>query len=208
MAIQATVYDATAMPADRPDTLFVDTNVWVDLVHPAAFPPPGNPRSQWAGIYSQVVSAVRSGPGRLTYGALALNELGHVIERVEWKLSPAWRRDKQKAFRSDAAERARVVGLIRTAFRQVQNVAEEVPMYVDYALSLGVIDRAATEQHALDVYDMYLVEAARSADAVLTDDSDFATVPGLAIVTANPAVLADARAAGRQPDWPPLGESL
>lgn len=208
MDVLATVYDAGLMPPGRGDTLFVDTNVWVDLVHPAAHPGPGSDRSVWFGVYSQVVASVRSGGGTLQYGALALNELGHVIERVEWKVSPVWKKASPKAFRRDPAERARVLGLIRTAFRQVEAIAVEVPMAVDYGLTIAVVDRAVREQHALDVYDMYFVEAARPADAVLTDDADFATVDGLALVTANPSVIAAARAEGALRDWPPVGVEL
>ena len=210
MPIRATVYDAGQMPSGRAYTLFVDTNVWVDLVHPAAQPAVGTQRHQQFIVYSGCISAIRNGAGRLEYGSLALNELGHVIEKVEYKI---WARGRQprphiKSFRRNVVERTRVIRLIRTAFRQVETLADDVPMGVDFAHSIGVVNRAVQDQHALDVYDMYLVEAAVNADAVLTDDSDFATVPGLRVVTANAAVLADAQAAGQLNPWPPLGQPL
>lgn len=59
--------------------------------------------------------------------------------------------------------------------------------------------QVSTEEAAADGYDLFILESMRSHGVVqvITDDGDFATVPGIQVFTANRNVIQAARAQGR-----------
>ena len=76
-----------------------------------------------------------------------------------------------------------------------------VSTLLDMELSTGFMQSALTlfPSVGLDGYDLFMAEAALAAGMtqIVTDDGDYATVPGLTVFTANQKVIQVAQAAGK-----------
>jgi hypothetical protein len=68
---------------------------------------------------------------------------------------------------------------------------------IDSPTATAALNRLQTEQ--VDGYDLFILESMRSNGVVqvITDDGDFATVPGIQVFTANRNVIHAARTQGR-----------
>ncbi len=86
-----------------------------------------------------------------------------------------------------------MVAEVKASWDQVTQVAT----LVDLSLNAGAIERCVKtfESCPVDGYDLPLIEAMerRNVLNILTDDGDFAGVPGIRMFTANATVIATAR---------------
>lgn len=188
--------------APRPnDAFLVDTNVWYWMAYTWASQSDSPPRPYQTSIYPDYVNrAVRLGAG-IHRCELSLAELAHRIERVEWevfRLDPRLAATTEKEFRHNfPRERDKVVAEIEAAWAVVASVAKPVAAMITEDTSRSALARLPSQE--VDGYDALMLEAMQAAgiSALISDDGDFATVPGIVIFTANRGVIRRARDQGR-----------
>lgn len=203
MAVNLMVHaDVVDIKADTPrptDSFFVDSNVWLRMVYPNA----SHNEPAWrAGImskYANYVSTLGSVGAQLHWCGLSLAELSHVIELTEKEIYEATHgRIRSKEYRHTLpAERTNVVKLVDAAWGQVKSLAEPISATVSEATTDAAMARFRSQQ--LDGYDLFILEAmaANGVTQIITDDGDFATVPGIQVFTSNPNSIKMASAQGR-----------
>ncbi|MGB0560226.1 MAG: hypothetical protein ACPGVO_00270 [Spirulinaceae cyanobacterium] len=134
---------------------------------------------------------------------LSFPELAHIIEKAEREiyikgrnLSPEHLKAKQ--FRHNyAIERKRVCRQIKSVWQQVNAISS----IVEAPVSLTVLNSAMSRlpQQCVDGYDLLILETMANVgiECVITDDGDYATVPGITVFTANKAVIQAAKQQGQ-----------
>ena len=188
------------------DVLLVDTNVWLWQTYGVS--PDPNPNKvrraeQKLKIYTRYLSAALSRKVQLKYCGLILAELAHVIEKAEFEI---FKRSNDighlssKEYRHNYPdEHALVAGSVRNAWSQVTMLASSADLTIDERLADTAADHF--QQIALDGYDLFLLQAIRNTGIkpvqVLTDDMDYASVPGIQLFTSNGLVIKQARDQGK-----------
>ena len=78
----------------------------------------------------------------------------------------------------------------------VRKITSSVPLNIDDpATETFIID---LQNHKMDGYDLFNLDLIKKLDVnILTDDGDFATVPGIKVFTANNNVIDAARDCGK-----------
>lgn len=169
------------------DIFLVDTNVWYWITYSAASASAATYQVTYYPAY--IASAVSTG-SKLHYCGLTLAELASLIERSEQRLS-AYHALKPKEYRHNhTAERRKVVGEVQAAWGQViTDYAGQLDLLIDTAASNSASNRFQTQ--LVDGYDLFLLETMRqqAVTQIITDDGDYATVPGLQVFTANQNVI-------------------
>jgi hypothetical protein len=79
----------------------------------------------------------------------------------------------------------------------VSSLAQPLDLRVDQPSTTMALQQFG--QVAVDGYDLFLLQAAAKAGItqIITDDSDYATVPGITLFTSNRTILTAARAQGK-----------
>jgi predicted nucleic acid-binding protein len=129
-----------------------------------------------------------------------LAELAHIIEKTEREI---YERNiensvKPKEYRHNLpGQRTRVVSEIQAAWAQVSSLAEPLTVTIHSPTTTAALNRLQSEK--VDGYDLFILESMKnhSVVQVITDDGDFATVPGIQVFTANRNVIQAARAQGK-----------
>ena len=188
--IQATVVDIRKDAPQATDELFVDTNSWRNLTYSRIL----NPKSDYLDYMKRALASKTV----LYACGVTFLELASTIEKDEWTIFQATSICDKKMFRHGFPnERKRVVEEVRSSWAQVTAIAT----LVDLTLNTHAIGRCLKtfNECPVDGYDLLLVEAMerRNVMSILTDDSDFATVHGVRVFTANSAVIAAARNQGK-----------
>ena len=182
---------------DKPsvnDRFLVDTNVWYWFTYTAA----GAYIHSRSRDYLTYINSCLKDDSELFHSTLSLSEISHTIEKTEYDIysnrGPAW---KIKEFRHNLAERMRVVNEINTAWAQVENLSAAIPATVDQPCVDASLTRLQSQK--IDGYDLFILESmkAHGIEQVITDDSDYATVPGIRVFTANLNVIKSARNQGK-----------
>jgi predicted nucleic acid-binding protein len=194
--VQAEVVDITADTPKAEDAFLVDTNVWYWTTYPNATSHIPNQISYYPGYLNNALGA----SAKIFHSGLTLAELSHIIEKTEREI---YERNignsiKPKEFRHNlAGQRGRVVSEVQAARAQVASLAEPLTVTIDSPTATAALNRLQTEK--VDGYDLFILESMRSHGVVqvITDDGDFATVPGIQVFTANRNVIQAARAQGR-----------
>ena len=183
---------------DKPrhlDSFFVDTNVWYwyDYI-PASL----NAANYQVKEYPEYIKKIKSVNAQMIRSNLILPELAHIIEDTEYKifcksnhLDP--KNFPKKEYRHNhPSERKNVVHDIEGVWETVKNITSPVSMSIDDpAADTFVTD---LKLHKMDGYDLFNLDLIRRLGVnVLTDDGDFATVPGITVFTANYNVIDAAR---------------
>lgn len=199
LAVNADVIDIQRDHPQQSDLFLVDTNVWCWFSYvriTLSARPAGKVKIQ---KYVAYIGSALAADATLARSGLAFAELAHVIERTECDIYNWGRKNPVygKAFRNISSARQSVVALIDAAWNQVESVSQ----HVDVTASLSTVNgaRSLLASYALDGYDALLLEIARSEGLpqLLTDDSDFAAVPGIQMFTGNKRVIGAARQAGK-----------
>jgi hypothetical protein len=149
-----------------------------------------------------LVHAIPTG-AKLKYSGLILAELAHVIEKTQWEIFKRRNNSPKltaKEYRHNyPQERSVVAALVEGAWSQVTMLASSVDLTVDERLANIALHRFQTQ--ALDGYDLFLLEAISRAALdtvqVLTDDMDYAVVPGIRVFTSNGLAIQQAAQQGK-----------
>lgn len=200
--VEAEVVDIRQDVPRATDTFLVDTNVWYWLTYTRSSQCTNRPRHHQTTSYPRYMQKALQVKAGLFGSGLSLSELAHLIERDErdifMGLHGGGAQVNAKEFRHNhPAERARVVAEIQTAWKQVEQFASLLDTMIDQACTTTVLTKLST--FPLDGYDLFLLEAMSGAGItqVITDDGDFAVVPGIRVFTANRTVIEVARQAGK-----------
>jgi hypothetical protein len=196
--VRAQVVDIRTDSPRPTDRFLVDTNVWAWKHYPGVGVSPSGVSSPQASDYPPYLDrTIASGATRYRTG-LCLAELVHLIEKNEHDaytagVGPLSLKDYRHNLPS---ERARLVGEFQRAWCRIKADSEPLALMLDDATTDAALSRLATEP--VDGYDLYMLEAMACVGVtqLLTDDGDFCCVPGIEVFTANPRVLAAARAQG------------
>lgn len=197
--IKADVIDIRFDKPKHQDVFFVDTNVWYWLTYSQASV---TAKAYQVKDYPNYFKKIRSVNSQLLRCNLSLAELAHIIEDTEYEIfcdvnkkDPA--NYPRKEFRHNcAAGRNDVTQEIETAWMQVQQFSNSIPLTIDEATVTTFITDLKTNK--LDGYDLFYLDVLRKNRLqILTDDGDFATVPGITVFTANLAVIDAARVCGK-----------
>jgi predicted nucleic acid-binding protein len=198
-SIQAEVIDVRADVPQPEDIFFIDTNVWYWLTYSKANSPSLSRRSRpnpyQINDYSNYFQNVVVAEATLYCSGLSLSELAHRIERVECEIFGGERFALKNFRRNYPRQRTQVVAEISSAWSQIISFASPLSLNVDEPTINAALSRLDTQ--LVDGYDLFLLETMKSHSItkVITDDSDYVTVPGIQVFTANPSVI---KAAGSQ----------
>lgn len=199
-AVQADVLDIELTSPQGSDCFLVDSNVWLWMTYSNAGHGAPGWRAALMAQYAAFVQGAVAGNGKVCCCGLSLAELSHIIEKTEREIHEAstGASIKAKEFRHNyATQRNRVITEIQAAWAQVASLAEPLTVTIDSPTTTAALNRLQTEK--VDGYDLFILESMRNHGVVqvITDDGDFATVPGIQVFTANRNVIQAARAQGR-----------
>lgn len=201
LSVQAAIIDIRNDTPRQEDIFLVDTNVWLWQTYSnASFSAPNAARKIQA--YTLYLRKARQNGSTLVYSGLILSELAHVIEKTELEIYNRQENSelKTKEYRHNyPTERAKVVAEVEAAWKQVESLAIPIDLKVDEATTNATLARFKIQ--ALDGYDLLILEAIQQAEPgqvnVITDDGDYAVVPGIQVFTCNGTVIQQATAQGK-----------
>lgn len=201
LTIQAEVINIRSDTPRQNDIFLVDTNVWLWQTYLRSIPSDPRVREKIS-TYTSYLQKARVGGATLAYSGLILAELAHVIERTELgihnQLSGSSLHAKEYRH-NNPTERANVVEKVESAWKQVESLAVSIGLVVNEEVTNAALTRFRTQ--ALDGYDLLILEAIGRAEVgkvqVITDDMDYAVVPGIQVFTNNGLVLQQATAQGK-----------
>lgn len=197
--VQAEVVDISADTPKTEDAFLVDTNVWYWLTYSRASQSARPPAYYQTSNYPNYTNAALGAGARIFQSGLSLAELTHLIEKAEREIYEATNGQiGTKEYRHNLpAERAQVFAEVQAACGLVTTLAEPLTVTIDSPTATSALNRLQTEK--VDGYDLFILESMRSHGVVqvITDDGDFATVPGIQVFTANRNVIQAACAQGR-----------
>jgi predicted nucleic acid-binding protein len=193
--IQASIIDITVDTPKAGDVFLVDTNVWYWMTYPSAAYYAAGHFSNYPGYLNKAL-AVNS---KIHHSGLSLGELAHLIEKTEREIyEKAVCTIKSKEYRHNiTSERSRVVSEIQAAWGQVTSLANQLTLTIDAQTTTAALGRLQGEK--IGGYDLFLLESMKSNGVVqiITDDGDFATVPGIHVFTSNRSVINAGRTQGK-----------
>jgi len=192
--IQADVVDITADAPKAADVFLVDTNVWYWMTYSNATTYASSQLSDYPGYINKALGE----NSKIHHTGLSLAELSHLIEKTEREI---YERTvgaiRTKEYRHNVSgERSRVASEIKSVWGQVTSLADPLSVSIDAPTTDAALTRVQTEK--VDGYDLFILESMKNHGVVqvITDDGDFATVPGIQVFTANRNVLIAARNQG------------
>lgn len=123
-------------------------------------------------------------------------ELAHNIEKAEREIyeSQAGKKIRPKEFRHDYInQRRKITALITDAWAEVMSASTLLDMKLDTAFMQSALSLFPSV--SLDGYDLFMAETALKTGVtqIITDDGDYATVPGLTVFTSNQNTIQAAR---------------
>jgi predicted nucleic acid-binding protein len=203
--IQAQVVDITIDLPKSEDRFLVDTNVWYWMTYTRASQRTRPPAQYQSINYPAYTNTALNVGAKIFQSGLMLAELTHLIEKAEFEIfaqaNPTIFRDPKrfdKDFRhSYIAERSQVVAEIQAVWAQVKGLAESLSLIIDATVTTDALNRLQSEK--VDGYDLFILETMKKHGIiqVITDDGDFATVPGIQVFTANRSVINRASTQGK-----------
>ncbi|HEY9634245.1 MAG TPA: hypothetical protein V6D14_12600 [Coleofasciculaceae cyanobacterium] len=200
-AIQAEV---VALRSDSPqssDSFLVDSNVWYWLTYSRASQSVNPPKPYQLNHYPAYILKAQSASAKLLHSGLSLAELAHLIEKTEREIfiraSGLSINNKEYRHNYPTERTTRVVAEVEDAWEQVKAIADPLNLSVDESTTNAALVRFKTQ--LLDGYDLFILESMTRAGIfqVITDDGDFATVPGIQVFTANQNLITAARNQGK-----------
>ncbi|CAG1020969.1 hypothetical protein MTYM_00661 [Methylococcales bacterium] len=198
--VRAQVVDIRADKPAQTDCFFVDTNAWYWLSYPRASQTVVGPQSDKIKLYPAYIKLARSAKAPLHCCALTFAELAHNIEKAEWEIhaQQIGQKSDPKKFRHQyTGHRKQVVELIKDVWGEVLCMSTQLDITLNGAFTSSALATFPTV--VLDGYDLLILEAMRQKGLtqIITDDSDYASVPGITIFTANQTVVRAAQKAGK-----------
>jgi hypothetical protein len=196
LTIQAEVIDIRSDTPRQDDIFLADTNVWLWQTYTSSIPSDPRVRAKIS-IYTSYLKKARVAGAALAYSGLVLAELAHVIEKTEYEIyqQQTGHQLKMKDYRHNyPAERTNVIIEIESSWRQIEQFAVLLELTVNDEVTNAALARFKTQ--ALDGYDLLILETISQAEVgqvkVITDDMDYAVVPGIQVFTNNGSVIQQA----------------
>ena len=190
--VKAEVVDLRSDTPRPEDAFFVDTNVWYWLTYPRCRIVHKKPKNYQIRDYPDYIKRARKAQARLFTCGLCFSELANLIEKDELDIFRQAKGGKiePKEFRhNEESERAKVVSQIQDSWAMVKSFASFLGILLDEALA----DKACQDLNSLPVgpQDLFMAESSLKAGAsqIITDDGDFAAIPGIRVFTANRNVI-------------------
>ncbi|RQT33417.1 hypothetical protein [Burkholderia contaminans] len=204
LTVAADVIDITRDTPRAEDCFFVDTNVWYWVTYTKATAT-GAQAYQTTNYPRYTQDALAAG-STIYQSGLSLAELSHLIEKSEREIyakangmvNKGSVTLRPKEFRHNfPTERASVCSEVTAACAQVTTLANSLAVTIDGPTASAFMARIPTD--AVDGYDLYILESmqANGVTQVITDDGDFATIPGIRVFTANRNVITAATNQGK-----------
>jgi hypothetical protein len=197
LTVRSDVIDINTDNPRKGDIFRVDTNVWLWYTYPNSMGGLTESRKNDITAYLNYLTQANSAGAALVYSGLILIELASVIENCEFKIFQEMNPEvKKKDYRHNfPEERANVVELVESAWCTIRNFAVPVDITVDDS-TMDAASQRFREQ-SLDGYDLLHLEAIAKANPgqikVITDDSDYCTVPDIQLFTLHRSVMVAAR---------------
>jgi predicted nucleic acid-binding protein len=194
LVVRAWVVDLRQDAPKANDGFLVDTNVWYWLTYPNAS---GTGKHYQTSTYPQYIRRAIQAGATLFYSVLMLAELAHVVEKTELTIfenaNPHLKGLGLKDFRHKYPQkRANVVDTIEAVWGQVMQYSA-----LSSALNNISIEQALALLPSVQVdgYDLLILQTAQQSQVshIISDDSDFATVEGIVLFTANERTIRSAR---------------
>lgn len=199
--VQANIVDIRSDMPRVGDAYWVDSNIWYWITYTNASRADEPPQLYQTGFYPPYIQKARAVKAQLYRCELSFAELAHRIESTELEIFAKMNgldKEKRKEFRHNYPEdRGKVTSEISIAWGQVKSMAVPLRTTIDEVTVDAALTRCCTQ--CLDGYDSLVVEnlVKGSCVNVISDDGDFATVPGLTVFTANRNVIECATRAGK-----------
>jgi predicted nucleic acid-binding protein len=198
--VRANVID---IQRDRPQTgdrFLVDTNVWYWLTYSRSKDTTNPPRDYQITQYPNYINKAIRAKSQIFWSALSVAELTTLIERNEYKIF--WEKTNRdpanfsiKEYRHGYPEQRanKVIPEIELSWDQVEAAGNCLESLVNQSTVTQVISDLRIQ--SIDGYDSLIIHAMNTAkiDKIITDDFDFAPVPGITVFTANKRSLSAAR---------------
>lgn len=195
LSVRAKVVDIRADTPINTDRFLVDTNAWYWLFYLRASQASNAPQPYQLSDYPDYLKKAIN-VSALHCCALIFTELAHLIEKAEREIyAKKSNRDiYTKEFRHDYPnQRGSIVELINDTWESVINMSTLVDMKLDMPFIQSTLSLFPSV--CLDGYDLFMAEMMfqTGITQVITDDGDYATVPGLTIFTSNPKIISEAK---------------
>jgi len=191
-AIQAEVIDIRSDTPKTNDIFLVDSCVWLWMAYSNAS---HDARPYQVNDYPNYIRRVRLADAKLRRCGLSLAELAYKIEKIEWELFKRTKYEiKRKEYRhNDKSRRIGVVNEIQNAWNTVKTLADPIEVVINENATERIVNDLST--YPIDVFDAFMWEAIKNNGLIkiITDDGDFATVPGLQVFTANKTLINSAK---------------
>ncbi|MBL1265868.1 PIN domain-containing protein [Methylomicrobium sp. RS1] len=200
LPIRAQIVDIRSDSPKDTDCFLVDTNAWYWLYYSRASQTPCAPQSYQLTHYPSYIQRTIKVKASLYCCALNFSELAHNIEKAEREIYAdiANKTINSKEFRHCYPnQRRKIVAAIKDIWEDVLSVSS----MLDIDLNASFINSALSLFPSVEVdgYDLFMAETAlqQSIAQIITDDGDYASVPGITIFTANEQVIQKAQASGK-----------
>ena len=200
LVVRAQIVDIRADTPKDTDRFLVDTNAWYWLFYPRASQTPSVPQSYQLADYPAYIKKALGHSAALHCYALTFSELAHNIEKAEREIyeSQTGKKIRPKEFRYDCInQRRKITALITDTWADVMSASTQLDMELDTAFMQSALTLFPSV--ALDGYDLFIAETALKTGVtqIITDDGDYATVPGLTVFTSNRNTIQAASLANR-----------
>ncbi|MDS4020202.1 MAG: PIN domain-containing protein [Candidatus Competibacter sp.] len=195
--VRAQVVDIRGDAPTASDRFLVDSNAWYWLFYARASQTPSAPQPYQLRYYPNYLKQAIQTKSILYCCALNYAELAHNIEKAEREIyaDKASKNIGAKPFRHDYPnQRLKIVRLIGDTWSDVRSISTLLDLTLDSAFMQSAMTLFPSV--GLDGYDLFMAETALHSgiSQIITDDGDFATVPGITLFTANQRVIQDAKA--------------
>lgn len=194
--IKADVFNIQYDHPRRNDSFLIDTNVLYWFASPLGRE---NARVYQLEGYPPYIKNALSSRSSLLRCDLSMAELAHTIESDQRNVFIRSNgRITTKQYRHNhVSERATVVNAVKGAWRVVESMSRPVEFSLSESLAQSALNKLS--ELPVDGYDVFILEALaeKGLNKVITDDGDFATVPGIQVFTCNRNVLSAAKDQGR-----------
>lgn len=186
MRVRATVVDLRGDQPRSTDEVWVDTNVWLVLAYTRV------PCERRLEPYAKYVKSLLGVRAKLAAGTVNIAELARCVEFKEREIFEAANGVRFSSIKEFRKSGGRVVAA--QAIKDAWSVLTTLATLSPYAVQSAHVSAAADGMLSGDFLDggdaVQLAEARqRGLALVLSDDSDFATVEGITLLTANERVL-------------------
>lgn len=197
--IRADVIDITKDTPKQDDVFLVDTNVWYWITYTKASQCTNPPALYQTNHYPGYLNKALQSGAKIYKSGLTLAELTHLIEKAEREIFEKTNGlIRPKEFRhNQTSERNNVVAEIISAWGQVTSMADPLTINIKSTTTSAAITRLHTQQ--VDGYDLFILQSMQNHGVVkvITDDGDFASVPGIKVFIANHNVITAAQQQGK-----------